>query len=65
MNILQAYCPRFLAMLFRRKGLSGPASKLLFDPNRIEPLAWLIEKIGGVTLIGKPRKALHSSGRRR
>jgi hypothetical protein len=52
-------------MSFRKKGFSGPTSKLLFDPNRIEPLAWLTEKIGRVTLIGKPRKPWQSAGRRR
>jgi hypothetical protein len=58
-------CPRFLAMSFRKKGFSGPTSKLLFDPNLIEPLAWLTEKIGRVTVIGKPRKPWQSAARQR
>jgi putative DNA primase/helicase len=47
--------PGFLAIDYRRSGSRGPASTLLFDPNRIEPLAWLTERIGAVEIKGTAR----------
>jgi hypothetical protein len=65
-SYLIGVCDGFLSISFRRKGFRGPPSKLLFDPQRIEPLAWLNERIGEVSIQGKPRKPyLRSRGRRR
>ena len=55
-NYLIGICRGFLTIPFKRKGFRGPASKLLFDPQRIEPLAWLSERFGEVKLLGKPRQ---------
>jgi hypothetical protein len=55
-SFLYSVCPGFLVISFKRKGFRGPASKLLFHPRRIEPLAWLSERFGEIKLIGKPRQ---------
>jgi len=47
--------PRFSAVEYRRKRSRGPASTLLFDERRIDPLPWLTERIGGVSLQGPVR----------
>ena len=36
---------------YRRTGSRGPAGKLLYDPIRINPLRWLTDRFGGVTLL--------------
>jgi len=51
-NYLIGVCPGFSAIDYRRKGSRGPASTLLFDPKRIDPLPWLTEWIGEVVIKG-------------
>ena len=58
-------CSGFLSISFRRKGFRGPASKLLFDPQRIEPLSWLRERFGEVKILGKPRNPVPKRKTRR
>ena len=45
-------CVGFLSLPYRRTGTRGPAARLLFDPARIEPAAWLAERVGPVTILG-------------
>ena len=51
-NYLIGVCPGFSAIEYRRKGSRGPASTLLFDPKRIDPLPWLTEWVGEVVIKG-------------
>jgi putative DNA primase/helicase len=44
-------CSGFRAIGYRRQGARGPASKLLYDATRIDPLAWLKDRIGDVAVI--------------
>jgi hypothetical protein len=39
-------CPGFLSVAYRRPGSRGPAGRLLYDPERIDPSAWLAEHLG-------------------
>jgi hypothetical protein len=39
---------------YRRAGARGPAGRLLYDPDRIDPTSWLPERLGEVTLLGAP-----------
>jgi putative DNA primase/helicase len=43
-------CSGFLAISYRRGGARGPAGKLLYDGMRIEPLAWLTDRVGDVVV---------------
>ena len=43
----------FLSLAYRRAGSRGPAGRLLYDPARIDPAAWLAERIGEVTILGE------------
>jgi hypothetical protein len=43
----------FLSIAYRRTGSRGPAARLLFVPARIDPVAWLRERIGDVTILGE------------
>ncbi len=46
----------FLSVAYRKRGSRGPAGRLLFDPARIDPAAWLAAKLGvEVTLLDTPR----------
>jgi putative DNA primase/helicase len=45
-------CPGFCALGYRRVGSRGPASKLLFDRKRVDPVAWLTERIGEIKVTG-------------
>jgi putative DNA primase/helicase len=42
------------AIHYRRAGSRGPAGKLLFDPTRINPVEWLNDHLGPVTVLGEP-----------
>ena len=44
----------FSSIPYRRTGSRGPAPRLLYDPARIDPAAWLTEKLGEVTILGDP-----------
>ena len=44
-------CSGFSAIGYRREGARGPAGKLLYDATRIEPVAWLTERIGAVVVV--------------
>lgn len=44
-------CSRFSAISYRRDCARGPAGKLLYDATRIQPLAWLTDRIGGVVVL--------------
>ena len=46
-------CSGFLSVAYRRTGSRGPAGRLLYDPARIDPAAWLAERIGEVTILGE------------
>src|SRR5690242_20309229 len=46
-------CVGFLSVGYRRTGSRGPAARLLFDPARVDPAAWLAERIGDVTILGE------------
>jgi putative DNA primase/helicase len=43
-------CSGFSAINYRRRGARGPAGKLLYDAARIDPLAWLTDRIGSVVV---------------
>ncbi len=43
-------CSGFRAIGYRRRGARGPAGELLFDPTRMDPLAWLKDRIGDVVV---------------
>jgi len=43
-------CSGFRAIGYRRRGQRGPAGELLYDPTRIDPLAWLKDRIGDVVV---------------
>ena len=45
----------FLSVPYRRTGSRGPAARLLYDPARIDPAAWLAQRIGEVTNSGHGR----------
>jgi putative DNA primase/helicase len=44
-------CPGFSPLRYRRAGARGPAGKLLYDATRIDPLAWLTDRIGDVAVV--------------
>jgi putative DNA primase/helicase len=44
-------CSGFSAIGYRREGARGPAGKLLYDATRIDPVAWLAERIGEVEVL--------------
>jgi putative DNA primase/helicase len=41
-------CPGFPGVSYRRRGTRGPAGRLLYYPARIDPQAWLTERLGDV-----------------
>jgi hypothetical protein len=43
-----------LVCQYRRHGSRGPAGRLLYDPARIDPEAWLTERLGDVEMRGEP-----------
>jgi putative DNA primase/helicase len=45
-NLLIGLCPQFLSITYRRSGSRGPAARLLYDPQQIDPVRWLTEQIG-------------------
>jgi hypothetical protein len=48
----------FCEALYRRTGSRGPAARLLYDPARVDPVAWLTERLGPVTILAEaPREA--------
>ena len=45
-------CGGFLSLRYRRSGSRGPASILLYDPERLhDPVAWLTARVGKVTVV--------------
>jgi hypothetical protein len=44
-------CSGFSSIGYRRQGARGPAGKLLYDATRIDPVAWLPERIGEVAVL--------------
>src|SRR3954451_1973445 len=46
-------CSGFLSVAYRRTGSRGPAGRLLYDARRVDPAAWLAERIGPVTILGE------------
>lgn len=50
-------CPGFQAWGYHKRGKRGPPGELLYDPARIDPLAWLTERLGDVELRGEPEAA--------
>ncbi len=44
-------CSGFRAIGYRRRGARGPAGELLYDPTRIDPAAWLKDRIGDVVVV--------------
>jgi hypothetical protein len=52
-------CRGFLSATYRKDGTRGPAGRLLYDPRRVEPAAWLTERLGDVTVpsLGEPLAA--------
>jgi hypothetical protein len=58
-------CSGFSRQRYRRRGARGPAGVLLYDPARIEPEAWLTERLGEVVLLaseGEEIEARKSDG---
>jgi hypothetical protein len=55
-------CPQFLSIAYRRTGSRGPASRLLYDPPRIDSAAWLAERIGDVTILGEAEPLVADAG---
>jgi hypothetical protein len=47
-NYLITVCRGFLVCQHRRRGSRGPSGRLLYDPERIDPQSWLIERLGDV-----------------
>jgi hypothetical protein len=43
-------CPGFLSVSYRRAGSRGPAGRLLYA-GRIDPLAWLKDRLGDVVVV--------------
>jgi hypothetical protein len=41
----------FLTAHYRKGGSRGPPGRLLYDPARIDPEAWLRERLGDVTVL--------------
>jgi putative DNA primase/helicase len=50
-------CPGFQSISYRRPGSRGPAGRLLYDPARIEPTAWLAEHLGATVTTEPVRRA--------
>jgi putative DNA primase/helicase len=50
-------CPGFLSVAYRRPGSRGPAGRLLYDPARIDPAAWLAEHLGATVATEAVRRA--------
>jgi putative DNA primase/helicase len=46
-------CVGFLSVTYRRTGSRGPGARLLYDARRVDPVAWLRERIGPVTILGE------------
>ena len=44
-------CSGFSAIGYRRRGARGPTGKLLYDAIRIDPLAWLTDRLGDVVVV--------------
>ena len=53
-DFLLGICVGFLSLPYRRTGSRGLKTLLLFDPAKIDPAAWLAEKLGEVTILGDP-----------
>jgi hypothetical protein len=51
-NYLIGVCGGFRSIRYRHTGSRGPASLLLYDPERIDPVIWLADHIGEVTIVG-------------
>jgi hypothetical protein len=49
--------PPVWAIAYRRAGSSGPAARLLFNPARVEPGAWLRARIGDVVILDEAAPA--------
>jgi hypothetical protein len=50
-DILYRRMFRVSAVGYRRKGSRGPAGKLFYDADRIDPLAWLTARFGDCSLL--------------
>ncbi len=48
---LLGVCRGFLSFRYRRPGTRGPAARLLYDAERIDPLPWLIARLGDVVVV--------------
>jgi hypothetical protein len=44
-------CKGFLVCQYRKRGSRGPPGRLLYDPARIDPRAWLTERLGEVIVL--------------
>jgi putative DNA primase/helicase len=45
-NYLIGVCVGYSSVTYRKAGSRGPAGRLLYDPERIDPSAWLAEHLG-------------------
>jgi hypothetical protein len=52
-------CSGFSAFRYRRVGARGPASTLLYEPSRIDPLQWLTNRVGAVVSVPDIDHGLH------
>ncbi|HEX2152021.1 MAG TPA: hypothetical protein VHG31_08500, partial [Stellaceae bacterium] len=52
----------FCEALYRRPGSRGPAARLLYDPARIDPAAWLAARIGPVTILSEAEPLVGDAG---
>jgi putative DNA primase/helicase len=50
-------CPGFLSVAYRRPSSRGPAGRLLYDPERIDPTEWLAERLGATVTTEAVRRA--------
>jgi hypothetical protein len=46
-----------MSVTYRRPGSRGPAGRLLFDPERIDPTVWLAEQLGATVTTEAVRRA--------
>jgi hypothetical protein len=57
LDYLMSVCPGFQSIAYRRPGSRGPAGRLLYDPERIDPEAWLAERLGATVTTEVVRQA--------
>ena len=53
---------RCRSVAYRRTGSRGPRARLLYDPARIDPAAWLAERIGDITILGEAEPLVGDAG---